>query len=104
MPAVAINRSFLAPPTPNPASSGTQFEFVIGVNEAAGGRIPVVLTIHDVQGRLVRALYEGLHGAGRYATQWDTRDESGRPVAVGLYYLRFRAGGVTGQEKVLIMR
>ena len=46
----------------------------------------------------------GLHGAGRYATQWDTRDEGGRPVAAGLYYVRFRAGGIMEQEKVLIMR
>ena len=101
---LATNRTFLAPAMPNPASSRTQFDFVIGASDAAGGPIPVSLTLHDVQGRAIRSLYEGLHGAGRYATQWDTRDEGGRPVAAGLYYVRFRAGDVTGQEKVLIMR
>jgi hypothetical protein len=103
-PALSTQRTMLAPPMPNPSSRSTRFDFVIGADQAAGGRVPVTLSLHDVQGRLVRTVYEGVHGAGRYSTQWDTRDEGGRPVPVGLYYARLHAGQTTGQEKVLIMR
>lgn len=104
VPAAIARGTFLAPAMPNPASRATTFGFVIAATQAANGRVPVALTLHDVQGRRVRTLYQGVHAAGRYATQWDTRDDDGRPVAAGLYYLSFRAGDVTSQEKVLIMR
>jgi hypothetical protein len=100
----AAGVTMLAPPRPNPASSAARFDFVIGTSLAAGRPVPVSLTIHDVQGRLVRTVYEGAHDAGRYSTSWDTRDEGGRPVAVGLYYARFHAGDASAQEKVLVVR
>lgn len=41
------------------------------------------LTIHDVVGRRVRNLIDGVMGAGIHDLFWDGRDDEGRPVAAG---------------------
>lgn len=52
------------------------------------------LTIHDPRGRLVRVLStDGTRAASPYATSWDGRDDRGRPVPSGIYFLRY--AGVT---------
>jgi hypothetical protein len=52
----------------------------------------VVVRIHDVRGRLVRALDVGMLAAGVHDVDWDgfTRDGSAAPG--GVYFARFRAG------------
>jgi hypothetical protein len=53
----------------------------------------VALAIHDVSGRLVRALVSGHLVAGPHALRWDGRDHAGRPVEPGIYFVTARAGG-----------
>jgi len=84
--------------SPNPFRSGTSIRY----------RIPesghVRLTIHDVNGRLVRRLPAGMMSAGDQSTGWDGRDEAGRPVGSGVYLLNLSAGSGTSREKVLVTR
>lgn len=47
---------------------------------------PVDIRVHDLAGRLVRVLHEGLEASGRYEDKnWDGRDGQGRLVAPGIY-------------------
>ena len=55
---------------------------------------PASLTVLDVQGRRVRSLSAGALPAGRQSARWDGRDEAGRRVASGLYFVRLEVGGV----------
>ena len=65
---------------------------------------PVRLTVHDVQGRRVRGLLaEGLD-PGRYSVYWNGRDEGGRAVASGVYFVRMEAGAVSQTRKLVKIR
>jgi hypothetical protein len=46
------------------------------------------IALYDVSGRRVRSLMEGNLEAGAHAFAWDGRDEQGRAVAPGVYFVR----------------
>ncbi len=80
----------LAPPRPNPSQGETSFSFTLARGAEAR------LTLHDVRGRLVRELYARQAEAGATEVHWDGRDDAGRTVAPGVYFVRL----VTGKETV----
>jgi outer membrane protein assembly factor BamB len=73
------------PPSPNPASTRSRFEWVLPA------RAPVSLQIFDVQGRLVRTLVDGERDAGEHVAHWDGRNRGGTEVAAGIYFARLSA-------------
>ena len=69
----------------NPSPSGfASIEF--GLPHASR----VTLEIYDITGRVVRHLVERVFPAGTHTARWDERDDAGRPVARGVYFLRLR--------------
>ncbi len=64
----------------------------------------VRLTIVDVAGRRVREIDAGMRGAGEHAISWDGRDERGRPVSAGPYFVRLSAGEKRTTERVVRIR
>jgi subtilisin family serine protease len=99
-----IARTQAAAPRPNPARSTALLEYAIGQDVAAQGPVEVAVRIHDLQGRVVRDLERVRRGMGRYVVTWDTRDRNGRPVAPGLYYVRYRAGAVQETRRLAVLR
>ncbi len=83
---------------PNPAAG----EVMIELRLAAGGHAS--LHVHDVHGRLVRTLLEAPVQAGARALSWDCIDESGHPVAPGVYWVRLAAGGGIRHGQVVVIR
>jgi hypothetical protein len=83
---------------PNPFASSTDIRFSI----PAGGETEV--TAYDVSGRLVRRLHQGVLRAGPHALDWDGRDEAGRDVRSGVYFIQVRSGVTTLRTKVFRMR
>jgi hypothetical protein len=83
---------------PNPFSSETRVRLA-----TAGG--PVRLTVHDTAGRMVRVLVDGTLPAGAQAMRWDGRDETGRELGSGIYFLRVSQAGASAEAvKVLRLR
>ncbi len=68
---------------PNPFNPTTEIKFHIG--QSGQGSAAVQLNIYDVFGRLVRRLVQENLPAGEYTRTWDGRNDSGEPVASGLY-------------------
>jgi len=68
---------------PNPFSAAT-----LATLDIPGGAARVRLSVYDVQGRNVRRLSDGPLAGGRHELRWDGRDDGGRPLASGIYYLR----------------
>ena len=64
----------------------------------------VRLSIHDVEGRLVRTLVDERRPAGEHGVSWDGRNESGRPVASGVYLSRMEAGEVAVTQRIVRLR
>ncbi|MFC1572788.1 FlgD immunoglobulin-like domain containing protein [Candidatus Eisenbacteria bacterium] len=60
--------------------------------------------IHDIGGRLVRALAHGHYPAMRYVMTWDGRDQTGHPVHAGVYFVRLAAGGERLTRRVICLR
>lgn len=67
--------------SPNPFLAGTR----IGFHLVEPSRITV--RVHDVTGRLVRAVDAGWQPAGEHTFEWDGKDGQGNRVASGVYYL-----------------
>ena len=69
----------------------------------------VTLTIHSVNGTLVRTLALGYQPAGIYQTRtraayWDSRNNLGEPVASGIYFYTLTAGDFNATRKMLIRK
>ncbi|MEE3234107.1 MAG: FlgD immunoglobulin-like domain containing protein [Candidatus Latescibacterota bacterium] len=88
----------LLPNVPNPFNPYTQVSF----NLPYEGRIDV--GVYDVLGRRVRSLVGGLSKPGLHTVIWNGRDNSGRDVASGTYFLRLRFDDRISIRKMLLLR
>ena len=69
----------------------------------------VMITIHSVDGQLIRSLELGYLSAGNYhrksrAAYWDGRNDLGESVASGVYFYTFTADDFTVSRKMLIRK
>jgi hypothetical protein len=84
---------------PNPFNPRTVIEYRV----AASG--PVRLTIHDLQGRLVRTLIDEGRSAGWHEAVWDGRDSRGHAVSAGVYLCRLLgADRVADSRKLMLVK
>jgi glucose/arabinose dehydrogenase len=61
--------------------------------------------VYDLRGRLVRTLARARsETASRGVIRWNGRDDTGRPVAAGVYTIRLDAGDACDERRVLILR
>lgn len=84
---------FLARPRPNPFRNVTAIEYRL---PRSG---PVHLTVHDVGGRLVAVLADGIQSAGPHVAAWHPAQ-----APAGLYFCRLETGGTVRTEKLLRIR
>jgi len=89
----------LGPMVPNPVSGGRA---AISYQLPIAGR--ATLAIYNNLGQKVRTLFEGEHPAGRFTAFWDGRNESGRKLPAGVYFIRFEAGIYRATEKAVLLR
>jgi hypothetical protein len=83
---------------PNPARSQVRIRYAASAAGTAG------IAIYDANGRQVRSVPSGAaEPAQRHAT-WNLDDDSGRPVANGVYFCRLAAGGITLDRKLVVRR
>jgi hypothetical protein len=96
----ALAGSFrLEPPFPSPARGPV----VLSYSGATPGA-PVDLTILTVSGRVVRALRDTPESDGARQLTWDGTDDTGRPVASGVYVVKGSAGARSDYRGVVILR
>jgi hypothetical protein len=91
--AEALRSLALAPGYPNPAIASTRVPF--SLSEAG----PVLITVHDVLGRRVATLVEGVLPAGEHAAVWETG-----AVASGVYVVTLRTGAMAATQRVTVAR
>jgi hypothetical protein len=85
---------------PLPYSGGS----FAGTLSIAGGAVDAAVSLVDVAGRHVRALTVRELEPGRLGFTWDGRDDTGRPVRDGVYFLLGRAGGKETKLKLVVIR
>jgi hypothetical protein len=86
--------------SPNPISQAADILFEVGAS-----RVKVAAAIYDVSGRLVRRFKEHVYDAGRHSILWNGRDEAGRPVPNGLFFLRISVADKSPlQSRLVVLR
>ena len=88
---------------PNPFNPETWIPYQL--SEAA----EVTVTIHSLDGKLVRTLELGQVPAGAHsdkgrAAYWDGRNAAGEPVASGVYFYTLKAGEFSATRKMVIRK
>jgi hypothetical protein len=83
---------------PNPFNPATTIRYELSPAQR------VELAIFDVHGRLVRQMDSGSKTAGVHETRWDGRDNRGRPVASGVYYVRLTGPQQALTRKIVLLK
>ncbi|HPU84281.1 MAG TPA: FlgD immunoglobulin-like domain containing protein [Candidatus Latescibacteria bacterium] len=84
--------------SPNPFNPRCTIGF--GCSEPAHVR----LAVYTVTGQFVRELAAGPRDTGNYSVVWDGRDQSGAPMASGVYLVRLDAGSSRKLARVVLSR
>jgi len=84
--------------TPNPFRTNTTIAY------ALPNREHVSIRVYDINGRVVRTLVNEVKAAKAHAVSWDGRDNRGRSVASGVYFIRFHAGEKELTRRSIVLR
>lgn len=85
---------------PNPFNAETQISWNIPENQ--GGTYTLML--FDVRGNRVATFVDQYLPGGKYNLKWDGTDQSGNPVASGLYFLTLNGNDVSVTRKIMLLR
>ncbi len=88
----------LSPNYPNPFNLSTIVRFALPIASE------VTLIIYDLFGKEIRKLVTGHYEAGTYLVSWDGRNNLGRVVSSGVYFLKMRAGDFVSVNKMTLMK
>jgi hypothetical protein len=83
---------------PNPSNPVTTISYRLE------REVPVDLAIYNALGQKVRDLVRGSRQQGLNYVVWDGTDNSGRPVASGVYFCRLKAGACAATRRLLLVR
>lgn len=83
---------------PNPFNGITRIEFSLP------HRAFVTVTIFDAIGKNVKTLYSASAAAGSHHISWDGSDQSGNPVASGVYFYKLETSDFKTMKKMLYLR
>ncbi len=91
-----VTESKLAKVWPNPTTDFARIDYTVA------REMRVQVTIIDLQGRTVAALFDGVQRPGRYQASWNTN--AGHRIPSGVYFVRYQAPGITQVRRVLLAR
>ncbi len=94
----APSRALLGPAIPNPFTPSTMIQFT--VTEAT----VVDLGVFNVLGQRIRTLFAGDRAPGEHREAWDGRDDEGRDMPPGVYYVRITQGRDTETQPLVLVR
>ncbi|GAG92180.1 unnamed protein product, partial [marine sediment metagenome] len=106
LPGVEEHEEFYAIPTttmlnalyPNPFSRSITIHYQLSQNNR------VNLRVYDVSGRLVRTLKDEYTTPGYYTVMWNGKDDVGRKIPAGIYFVRFDVDNYTEIYKAILLR
>jgi hypothetical protein len=86
----------LLTPQPNPFSHSTSIHYAINTEGFTSVRV------FDLTGRTVRTLVNCAQRPGRYGVAWDRRDDKGRLLTAGVYFIRLKSPSFEQTRKAVI--
>jgi flagellar hook assembly protein FlgD len=64
----------------------------------------VIINVFTLDGKIVKTLFRGPQDAGNYFAQWDGRNNAGKIIARGIYFIRIVAPDIDEIRKVMIVK
>jgi hypothetical protein len=83
---------------PNPFIQGTYLEFKLTKPEKYR------ISIHDVNGRIIRVFEDNDQSSSVHTIYWDGMDNSGKPVATGVYFYQLESDGFSEMKRMIKMQ
>jgi len=84
--------------TPNPFTNKTTISYELGK------AVDVDVSVYNMLGQKVRALYSGKQSSGVHEITWNGVGNSGEKLSSGIYFLRIEAGEKEASRKVTLVR
>ena len=100
---VPVTHAKLGQNYPNPFNPVTRIEYWVP-DGAGAAQSAVSLVIYDVRGARVRTLVRGEKASGRYAVDWDGRNDDGTRVGSGVYFYRMSVGAFQDARKMVLLK
>ncbi len=85
-------------PYPNPFNPETEISFSLAHDSM------VELVLFDIRGSKITELTNSFHAAGHYSYPWSGEDQSGRRVASGVYFIKFRTDNATMHSRIVLVK
>jgi hypothetical protein len=89
---------YLYPAFPNPANPSTRIRFIL--SSPSDTR----LSVYDAAGQRIGRLVDAHLSAGEYAVVWDGRNDSGEPVASGVYLCELQTRDTRAVRRFVLLR
>ncbi len=83
---------------PNPFNPRTTISFEVSHD------LTVTVAVRDIRGRTVRELAHQLFAAGRHELVWNGKDDRGRQVESGAYFITVQSEYLMSSQKVLLLK
>ena len=99
-PQVPILRTELGSIMPNPLRAGALGKIAFTLDRSGPVRVSVV----DLQGRVIKTLFDQTAPMGTHELSWDGTDYAGRPVAGGVYMVALKTTDVETGKKMVVLR
>jgi hypothetical protein len=91
-------QTMLAQVSPNPFARDLRVSYQV----ASRGRVS--LSVYDALGRAVCSLVDGVSEPGYYTVTWQARDDQGRRVPAGVYFVRFNTDDYQNVQKTILLK
>ncbi|MEO0227998.1 MAG: FlgD immunoglobulin-like domain containing protein, partial [candidate division WOR-3 bacterium] len=83
---------------PNPSVSGIKIAYTLD------RKAEVVILVYDIYGKELRRLIAEEQMPGHFEVNWDNRDNSGRRVPSGIYFIKIAIGDTYLTKKIVFCR
>ncbi len=83
---------------PNPFNSQTTIPFQIDTNDN------IKLTVYDINGRMIKKLFNGFLKSGKEEVFWMGDNDSGKPVSSGVYFCLMKNSTSSHAIKLVLLR
>jgi hypothetical protein len=83
---------------PNPFNPVTSIAYSLAARER------VRIAVYDVTGARVRTLVDQVQAPSRYTVTWDGKNDAGKQLTSGVYFIRYQAGTYSFTKKAVLLR
>ena len=88
---------------PNPFNPTTTITYDIGLLDGLSQNVSI--NVYNLLGQRIRRLVENVDQLGQFTIQWDGRNETGKDMPTGIYFVQLTTGtGIVKNSKMMLLK